>query len=793
MTTPIASYRLQLTPDFGFGRASALLPTLRRLGVSHLYLSPVAEAVEGSGHGYDVTDHTRVRGEFGGDAGLERLLDSATEHELGVIVDHVPNHVSIARPESNPMWWRLLTEGPGSSAAAFFDVDWQAAGGKVVVPQLGSPLEELIERDEIRLTAGPDGGEITIGSQRFPLRAGTDVTHYTDVSEALTAQHYRLQWWREPFRNVRRFFTIDDLVAVRVEEPWVGEHVDTIPRRLVDHPAFSGVRVDHIDGLADPTAYLERLRGLLGDRLLLVEKILAPGEWLPQSWPVDGTTGYEHITAAEHALLDPASREPLMRAWSAVADETSFEELERTGRREVIDGGLRPDVDRLLRVVTHAEHVDVDESTTREAIVLLTLELERYRTYLPDPESGPVFDELVRSVVDRCDDEMGHEVQRVARVLSGGNEARRRWQQLTGPVMAKGAEDRAFYRYFPLASLCEVGGAPGMFELSVDGFHRHQAEMAERAPAGMLASTTHDTKRSEGVRARSLALAAHAATWERSFATWMTDHETTAAGIDRRFVSLALQTALTARPLSVERLHAFLVKAAREGDEITSWIEPDDTVEASLWRLSEAAVETTERGALAEFADTIESDGDDIGLRLLALHLTCPGFPDLYQGSPTTLLSLVDPDNRRPPSWATLTRLIDDAAASDAPDVDTAPVDLARTVMTRRVLDLRRRRPASFDERSAYLPLRVSGRDADRAIAYARSETEGDGRVPTVVVIVIGAGAVPIGASDPLVELPAGEWRSVLHDDDRDVASGPTPLAELISTAGVAVLESTDR
>ena len=257
---PIASYRVQLTPTFGFADTVGLLDHLVALGISHLYLSPVAEAVPGSLHGYDVVDHTRVRAEFGGDAGW-RAARRCSGPGLGVMIDHVPNHMSVAEAQLNDRWWEMLRDGPTSAAAGWFDVDWDVADGRVIVPKLGEPLDDLLAAGGLTIGDGDRGPELRYGPLRFPLAAGTE---HLDVADAVDRQHYRLQWWRDPARNVRRFFTIDDLVAVRAEDPAVAEVIDTIPARLADHPAFAGVRVDHVDGLAQPEAYLDGLRGRIG-------------------------------------------------------------------------------------------------------------------------------------------------------------------------------------------------------------------------------------------------------------------------------------------------------------------------------------------------------------------------------------------------------------------------------------------------------------------------------------------------------------------------------------------------
>ena len=799
-----ATHRLQLTPDLGFDEAAQLVPTLARLGISHLYLSPVAEAVPGSRHGYDVVDHTRVRAELGGPEGLERLLDAAADAGLGVLVDHVPNHVSVERAELNAPWWEVLRDGPDSPAARWFDVDWAAADGRVIVPKLGDPLDDVLAAGGLEVGEGDLGPEVRYGPLRFPVAPGTGGL---DLPELLERQSYRLAWWRDPSRNVRRFFTIDDLVAVRVEHDEVAEQVDSLPARLADHPAFDGVRVDHVDGLAEPGAYLAGLRDRIGaGRWLLVEKILAPDEVLPASWPVDGTTGYEHVRAVEHTLLDPSAEAPLTAAWRRDVDDRSFDELEREARREVLDGGLAPDLERLVRTAIAAGGGDGDEAADgpRSAFVELTLALHRYRTYLPDdPASTDVLASARERARSAATGERGSEIDRAAQLVEDDPDVRTRWQQLTGPVMAKGAEDRAFYRSFALASLAEVGGMPGTFTTSVDDFHEFQrARQAER-PEAMLAETTHDTKRSGAVRARSLALAAGAEAWVDVSARWRAAHGDVVDGLDPGIVSLAMQTAVTARPLTVDRLHDYLVKSAREGDVITSWTEPDEAVESALRRLAEALLGATGDGdatadderadvdrELAEAATRHEVLGAELGLAMLALHLTCPGVPDLYQGSPRELTSLVDPDNRVEPDADELRDLV---AAVDTDDTDGAldagRVDLARTILTERLLRLRRRRPDAFGPDAGYVELEVDGDGAEHVIAFARA-TEGE---PMVVTVAVRALATPLDGAATQVTLPEGSWRSLLADDARVVTGGPTRLADLVGDRLTTVLDRTDR
>lgn len=779
---PRASLRIQLTPSFDFAAAAARLDTIVALGVSHVYLSPIAEAVPGSVHGYDVTDHTSVRSELGGADGLDALLDAAHDRSLGIIIDHVPNHVSVERAEFNAPWWQTLRDGPSASSAKWFDIDWQAASGRVIIPQLGAPVDELLAAGQITTEVGDLGHELRVGTLRFPMAAGTEGL---EVGHALDLQHYRLVHWRNPERNVRRFFTIDDLVAVRVEDREVAVAVDTIPRRLVDHPAFAGVRVDHVDGLAAPGVYLAGLRELIGDRLLFVEKIVAPGERLPRHWPVDGTTGYEQIAATEHALLDPAAEAPLMAMWCAATNDVSFADVERTARAEVLAGGLAPDFDRLAREVVDADGGQL-MSTARRALDALTLSIERYRTYLPDDEmSDAVFEEVVE-VASTGADERGYvdaaTVRSVARVVRHGTTVLARWQQLTGPAVAKGGEDRAFYRWFPLASLCEVGGDPSRFSTPVSEFHEEQRKRQATHPASMLAATTHDTKRSAGVRARSLALASRAGEWSSLVAEWTTEHaallhsvsgSASGGGLEQ----LALQTAVTAQPLDATRLGDYLVKAAREADLVTSWIDPDDGVESWLRNIAAQAVTDATSGSLAGFVQYVERAGDAVGLGLLAMQLTCPGFADLYQGAPKRLLTLVDPDNRMPVDWDDLERLVERVQHADTMSAFLdGNVDLARTILTQRLLHLRRRRPEAFGESAEYVELDVSGPGAEHVVAYARADEQS----PLVAVVVVRALGSDAVLSDVEVDLPAGTWRSVTIDDATIEHGGRRRLTDLV-------------
>ncbi len=791
----IATYRLQLTPTFGFDRVIELIETIARFGVSHLYLSPIAEAVTGSEHGYDVVDPRVVRTEFGGEAGLSNLLDAAEASGLGIIIDHVPNHVSVARAELNPFWWAALRDGPESEAASWFDIDWEFAGGRVIVPRLGEPLPEVMAAGGIVVGSGKLGDELRYGPLTFPIAEGTaDLP----LDELVAAQHYELSWWRDERRNVRRFFTIDDLVAVRVEDEAVRSVIDSLPARLCEHPAFDGVRVDHIDGLAEPGRYLEQLRSTIGDRWLLVEKILGPGETLPRHWQADGTTGYEHVTLTEHLLLDDGGLPALDAFWVELATETEppsehlFATIEDRARREVLDAGLRPDLDRLVQmVVADASPEDHGHSAAgvRAAVVELTVRLHRYRTYLPsDPTSLDVLSDLVARTVADCPEQEAA-VRWFGALVERSEPIRTRWQQLTGPAMAKGAEDCAFYRHQRLSSLCEVGGDPSLWAIGVEEFHARQLAVQHGWPTTMLASTTHDTKRSSGVRARSLALASGADSFVTEARAWMTAHPTMVAELRPADVSLAIQTVLTSWPIDVERLGAYLVKGCREAQQDTNWTDPDGAYEGALHHLAERLVSDMADSAsgLSAFGHSLVEPGSQIGLRSAVLQMTCPGVPDLYQGEPLDLLSLVDPDNRRTPDWERVRSVVNEATTVDATEaIRRGDLELARAAAVHRLLDLRRRHQAAFGPEAGYRALEVNGPAAGSVVAFQRFAPEPTGSVITVVVLRSSASVADL--ADSSIETGNERWVSVLDGSSVEAPAGRAPLGRLLGTAGVAVL-----
>lgn len=583
-----------------------------------------------------------------------------------------------------------------------------------------------------------------------------------------------------------------------MEHEPAAELVDELPHRWHERGLIAGVRVDHVDGLAEPGRYLEHLRRDLPGGWILVEKILAPDERLPAHWPVDGTTGYDAMRLIDHVLVDPSGEPELDRRWQLISGETrGFDEIARQARHEVLAGDLGPDLARCVRAAARAVPGLAPDGRTTAALAALTVELDRYRTYLPLQASdrGVVDDMAARAARRRPDLASVIETLRSTIAGAGTGDAHaggatdaavafvRRWQQLCAPVVAKGDEDRAFYRFHRLSALCEVGGSPGRFGIDPARFHADLAWRAEHQQAALVAGSTHDTKRAEDVRAHLLVLSELPRRWGELFDR--VDTELSLLGDSTHPVDryLAVQTAVGTWPIAAERLGAFAVKAAREAAERTSWTDPDHAYEAALEHLAATLVDDARCAALvAAFAHEIGGPGRANALAALTMRATMPGVPDIYQGCETWNDGLVDPDNRRAPDFELLRTRIAEAAPADAgaawADATSGSI---KTIVLRRSLDLRRRRPDAFGPGAVYSPLYAQGPAADRLISYLRGDD-----VAVVVSRWNARGALVEG--DAIIDLGSGSWHDVFtgrtHRTER-----PLHASTLFASLPVAVLE----
>jgi (1->4)-alpha-D-glucan 1-alpha-D-glucosylmutase len=800
----IATYRWQLTPDHGFDAVAAAAADLAALGVSHVYLSPVAEAVPGSTHGYDVVDPGRLRAELGGEAGFGRLAASCRAAGLGLLVDIVPNH--LAAHHTNPWWWDVLRAGPTSDRAEVFDIDWSAGqreGGTVLLPILADHYGRELEAGHLRVeqAGGPDPVVLRYHDHLLPLAPGTlsgidaaapdaleDLNADPDRLDALLAQqHYRLARWTvaDDEVNYRRFFDVDALVATRADRPAVFDAVHELPLGLVEDGVVDGLRIDHVDGLRDPESYLHRLRGRTGDRAwLVVEKILRPDEELPATWPVDGTTGYEVADLLGGWLTDPTGAALLIDGWrERVGEARSYDEVALESRREVLARNLAADVERIVGALVRVcagrrRHRDHTRRALHAAVVEVAARAPAYRSYVsPDGRGGlrrtPADVRFVTSAVGSArqvptiDPDL---LDLIEDLLLGrlAGEAEQDvalgFQQLTGPAAAKGEEDRALYRWVPLPHRCEVGADPGRAHVGAGEWHAAATGAHERWPDRLTTLGTHDTKRSADARARLAVLATVPAETLDAFDRWWAAAQERAAGgavVDAAHGWLTFQALVGGHPMSLDRALAVVEKSVREAARRTTWTRPDDEFEAAIRRLVELAVEDPVcRAAVAGLVERIADAACVAALAQLAAQLLAPGVPDLYQGAEAWDHSLVDPDNRRPVDAGRRRRLLDLAAATDPVEAWADPGlragGLPRLVVIQAALGLRRRHPDAFGAGAggAYCAIEATGPDAGRVLAFGRG-----GRV-AVVVTRPGSGA-RLGA-DADVDLPPGTWRDVL-------------------------------
>ncbi|BBC32066.1 Alpha-amylase [Streptomyces graminofaciens] len=769
---PTATYRLQLQPSFPFSAAEAAVPYLASLGVSHLHLSPVLEAVPGSAHGYDVVDHARVRDELGGEEGLRALARAARARGVGLVVDIVPNHMAMA-PRHNRALWEVLRAGPGSPYARWFDIDWDAGGGRVLLPVLGGPLGDEVGRFVV------EGSELRYYDHVFPLREGTEKL---PLPQLLDAQWYRLTWWRlaRTELNYRRFFSISELIGVRVEEPEVFDATHAKILQLLDEGVVQGLRIDHPDGLADPDAYLRRLHEATEGRWTVVEKILAEGEPLPAAWPVAGTTGYDALRHIDGLFIDPAGAGELLGQYRRFTDAQPdrgghWEATVRRAAYRVLTHELATEVDRLTRVARRLcdgspELALRDHApwALRTALGELLVRLEVYRPYASQDASLVVTEEAAAEARTAfAVPEEARAVDTVRDLVLGrfGDgpeqvEFRARFAQTSSALRAKSVEDTAFYRYVPLLSANEVGGNPGSPAVSPDDFHAYCARVQRDWPATGTVLSTHDTKRSADVRAAISVLAQCPERWADALAE--VTREGADAGVpDAQVAWAAWQTAFGLGPAAGERLRDALLKHVREAGLHTSWTERNPAYEEAVGefvaRGPAVGVRVTEglRGALEPHVRA-----NALGAALV--QLTMPGVPDVYQGTEDEYLALVDPDNRAP--------FVPVGRGSEKARITAA------------ALGLRRRRPDVFGESATYAPLVAEGVGAGHCVAFVRS-----GEVITAVtrlsLRLVEAG----GWGDTGLALPVGRWGDVLAEGRE--FEGWVRVEELFGGLPVVLLE----
>jgi len=771
-TAPRATARLQFHRGFTLADGAAIVPYLAGLGISHLYSSPLFAARRGSLHGYDVVDYGAINPELGGRPGLEHLAAALRRHGMGLVLDIVPNHMAADAAE-NPWWRDVLVHGRASPYAGFFDIDWSPPEpwlrGKVLLPVLAGPYAEALAA----------GGSQATGEER----------------------HSRLAWWRTAGDaiNWRRFFDVNGLVALRADRADVFAATHRLVLELFAAGLVDGVRVDHVDGLADPAAYCRRLRRALtragGGRrpYIVVEKILAHGEALPAEWAVDGTTGYDFMAEAGGLLHDPAGEAPLSRLWARLTGRgAGFAAEERRARAELLSRLFAADAARAVREIAAAgPRRDLPPAALSRAVAAVARHFPVYRSY-PGGPGGPLAQALAAAAesLARADrpwlDSLGDILTAPPR--GRHRRAQIRFQLLTAPLAAKAVEDTAFYRYGRLLSRNEVGASPARFALAPEEFHQAAAARQRHFPNAMLATATHDHKRGEDVRARLAVLSEIPTEWAALVEGWM------ARNAPRRRMleggpapgpaeeMMLYQTLIGAWPALLEptdedgvaafaaRVARWQEKALREAKERTDWAEPDEAYESACRGfLTETLADRPLRAEMAEFAARIAPAGAVNGLAQTMLRLTVPGVPDLYQGTEFWDESLVDPDNRRAVDFASRRAALERAAPIGELLGEWRSGHIKQALIAR-MLALRARFPRLFAA-GAYRKLAISGPRAGHVLAFARE----DG--PTRLLVAVARLAVPLlGRADApaidraawagtVLQAPmAGPWRDVLAE-----------------------------
>ena len=924
-SAPLSTYRLQFHRQFTLRHALELVDYLARLGVSHVYASPILTARPGSTHGYDIVNHNQLNPELGTPEDLDAFVAALHERGMGLVLDIVPNHMGVGGKD-NAWWLDTLKWGELSPYARFFDIDFKTnrrgMRGKVMIPVLGELYGNVLTsggitlrfdaafggfnawyhehcfpidpRDYARILASAgdapaqhrpllarftelaqrDGNvyeagralerELTSRAQQDPALAryleraaaalnGTpgDLRSWMGLHALLQEQSYRPSYYRAAADeiNYRRFFNINDLAGIRVELPELFDETHRLVLRWVSEGKVQGLRIDHIDGLYDPRTYCRRLQEHAGrpgqPAYIVVEKILAPHERLPSDWPISGTSGYDTLNLINGLFVEPKNERQLDRVYRHFSRRhLSFDGVLASSKQLIMQAALASEMNVLANELHRLAQKDLMSRdftlrSFRDTLEEVFAHMPVYRTYVT-PE-GPseqdrryidwaigkarkasqgadmgIFDFLRHALTGALGEGSAYDPAAVFRVAM-------RAQQISGPVMAKGMEDTAFYRYHRLISLNEVGGDPRRFGVTPGLFHRTNAERLEHWPFDMLAGSTHDTKRGEDARARINVLSEQPRAWAGEVATWMrtnrsrrTESESAGTMPNPSDEYLFYQSLVGAWPLDLDlrdeaevatfadRVAAFMLKALREGKESSSWDNPNLEYEAALEQFVRDSLRPSSTNPfpeqMARWVERIARPGAINSLAQTLLRLTIPGLPDTYRGSELWDLSLVDPDNRRPVDYAIRHRLLElcerVANAVLDPDQRAAALDeLARgwrdgrekLYLMRAVLNYRLEHPRLF-QAGAYAPLTASGPLSEHVVAFARR----DGADEAVVVVprfTSKLDRTPGGAIDwrgTALELAGQRYRSLLTGEVLD-ATAPIDLERLLHGFPVAV------
>ncbi|MCD7111196.1 malto-oligosyltrehalose synthase [Rhizobium sp. DKSPLA3] len=875
MTVPIATYRLQFRNGMTFDKAITLIDHWKALGISHLYASPIFAATDGSTHGYDVTDPNAFDAALGGREGFDRLSAALKAADLGLILDIVPNHMAASLENR---WWRSVVEwGEQSPYAHYYDIDWSRP---LTIAELGKSFDEALDDAEIEIRLDEAAGNLALGyyESNIPLHPSSygavldgapgtlgakiaalaasasaqedEAFHHTmqtlitgssqtdrgalsaflaglpveRVKAAHEAQAFRLVHWKTAASDLsyRRFFEVAGLAGLRVEAPDVFDAAHRLVLELVKDGTVDGLRIDHVDGLADPEGYLKTLRAAVGpDVYLVVEKIIEEDERVPASWPIAGTTGYEFIAALAHLFTDSSQAKALDDAYAAFAGDTDYPSILTAAKQLMLDRNFEGEIKRLVALAGASVGETYDAKALEQALKALITAFPVYRTYGTRDALGAddrkILDGAAEEAAGMLSGESRKALDAIVVALSGATEGdafefRSRFQQVTGPIMAKAMEDTAFYRYHRLLALNEVGGNPAEEAMSIAHFHAAMQRRAAEQPHAITTTSTHDTKRGEDARARLYAISEAPDVWAKAVARWHAMNagliQTLADGpAPDPAVEWALYQALagawegtSATPDAAtleafkERFSAYVEKMLREAKERSDWSEVDETYEGAVQAFAAGLLSPDNKAFLGDFLKTVQpfaEAGLVNGLTQTLVKMTAPGVPDVYQGSERADFSLVDPDNRRMPDYEAMTTLLGKAEGFPF-DAAARSSGQAKIGLTARLIAARRAHPALFQD-GDYRALDVSGQGSGSVVAYARrlGETAAIVVAPCKVLTLLETGDLEHAFDAAQLSLPedlAGRsYRNVLQGGS--VAVGQTlALRELSGTPYILLI-----
>lgn len=843
---PIATYRVQLNKEFDLANLKQILPYLSQLGISHIYASPIFKAKHGSTHGYDIIDFNKISDEIGGETAFEDVRQEASAYGLEWLQDIVPNHASYSL--ENKMINDLMYKGANSRYSAYFDVDWnypaQRLNGKILAPFLAEPYSQCLKQKYLSLVFN-EGYKIKYNSLQFPTNDITSrklnkhgstnqaIEQYNGnselLAELLAAQFYKLSHWKTALKhiNYRRFFDIIDLIGLHIEDPHVFEEIQRLTLDLAKNGVFSALRIDHIDGLYEPEEYLKRLRDKLPHTYLAVEKILAGNEQLPPSWPVQGTTGYDFINFVNKLLVKASGESQINSFYSQFSGSTqSFSDLLHDCKRLVIENYFLGDARNLARLyhrtlqcIGYGEQYD--RGNLVEAVVELLACFQIYRSYINEHNHDYTTIKTALHTALEQKPTLNAEFAAINHLLEQSKpspeilQVLMRLQQFTGAVMAKGFEDTALYRYCRLLSLNEVGSEPDQFGISIKAFHDFNRLRQQTWPLTMNATSSHDTKRGEDVRARLNVLSELAAEFKCNVECWTEINASKKRVISGRLAPnkneeyYLYQTFLGAFPWNssekqefTDRIKTHIVKALREAKANSSWLTPNLPYEEAV---SLFAVNTLDderfQEAFEPFQEKVAFYGLFNTLAQTLLKMTCPGIPDFYQGTELWDLNLVDPDNRRAVDFAKRQAFLSEISKLEVCLLDNYKDGKAKLYLIHRVLQFRKKARSLFQE-GAYIPLPVRGVHRTNIVAFCRKKSG----VYAITVVPLFLATLTSAQSNrqelyvdwantylALPEEVPTTWTDVLTEVEINAQSRRLPIREVLRGFPAALLQSGDR